>query len=81
MVQDRIKQSMTQMQTESSVFNHGKGWMMVRTPLDHLSHDVVEDGDLEDVAPHHLERQEVADLDLVGNEKSRPPLIECPSFP
>jgi hypothetical protein len=32
-------------------------------------------GDLEDVAPKHLEGHEVADLDLMGNGKSRPDLM------
>jgi hypothetical protein len=34
-------------------------------------------GDLEDVAPKHLEGHEVADLDILSNGKSRPPLIEA----
>ena len=32
--------------TDSSLVDHGKGWIMARAPLDHLRHGVVEDGDL-----------------------------------
>jgi hypothetical protein len=55
-----IKQSTGQIQAQITVVDHGKGWMMLWASLDHLCHGVVEDGDLEDVAPHHLEGHEVA---------------------
>jgi hypothetical protein len=50
---------------------------MLRTPLDHFRHGVVENGDLEDVAPEHLEGHEVAYLDLMRNGKSRPAPIQA----
>jgi hypothetical protein len=63
-------------QASSSLVDHGKGWMMPRATLDHLCHGIVKDGDLEDVAPEHLESYEVANLHLMSNGKSKPTLIE-----
>jgi hypothetical protein len=40
---------------------------------------IVEDGDLEDVAPEYLEGHEVDDFDLMRNGKFMPPLIEADS--
>jgi hypothetical protein len=37
-------------QAETSLVDHGKGWMMLRALLYHLHHGVVGDGDLEDVS-------------------------------
>jgi hypothetical protein len=52
---------------------------MMRAPLDHLRHGIVEVGDLEDVAPEHLEGHEAADLHLMSNGKFMLPLIEADS--
>jgi hypothetical protein len=63
-------------QADSLHVGHGKGWIMLWAPLDHLRYGVVEHGDLEDVAPHHFEGQEVADLDPMSNGKSSSSLTE-----
>jgi hypothetical protein len=76
-IQDGIKQSTTHNTSREFSLESWQGLDDGGGTLDHLSHGVVEDGDLEDVAPHHLERQEVADLDLVGNGKSKSPLIQA----
>ena len=65
--------------TDSSLVDHGKGWIMAMAPLDHLRHGVVEDGDLEHVGPEHLEGHDVPDLDLVCNGKASPALVEADS--
>ena len=51
---DRVNLLTDMTQTNSSLVDHGKGWIMAWAPLDDLRHGVVEDGDLEDFAPQNL---------------------------
>jgi hypothetical protein len=66
-------------QAHYSLVDHGNGLIMLHAHMDHLRHGIVEDGDLEDVAPEHLESHEVTDLDLMFDGKSRSALIVAES--